>query len=181
VNEREAIQFILEELKEQRRADFDMYFEMRKNTTAQYDRFLDRLREIDEKERELNDSFPKPEPQMILPKPLRETVKDIFKQLPVPKSLDLSVADVRDERVMEEEAHERKSQVPAEEVAHYIVEYLKHADGSEPLRDIQYYVETEMNTQWSNFTEVMKRTMQLNPCIQRSKVRGYYIYKEDCK
>lgn len=54
MNEREALQFIMEELKEQRRADFDMYFEMRKNITNQYDRFLDRLRDLDDRDRELN-------------------------------------------------------------------------------------------------------------------------------
>lgn len=185
MNEREALEFVMQEIKEQRRADHEMYLDMRKQTTAMYERFLDRLRELDERDFQRRDPIvqavqqyesQKIQPQITATKPIStvQTIADIFKQLPVPKSSHLTPTELRVDKYEEEPSKQKR----LEDVLPYVVEYLKHADGSEPLRDIQYYVETEMNHNWNNFSGVMGNLMNLDPRIQRSKVRGYYIYKE---
>jgi hypothetical protein len=175
MNEREALQFIMEELKEQRRADFDMYFEMRKNITNQYDRFLDRLRDLDDRDRELNKVSP-PEPVIK-----HEKLRAFFEsKLPEPKFKgtpeELRVDRVKIEEPVESEKREYLN--IERDVLPIVVDYMKNADGSEPLRDIQYYVESELDTKWVNFSIVMSRVMENEPRIQRSKVKGYYIWRE---
>ena len=183
MNEREALKFVMEEIKEQRRADHEMYLDMRKQTTSMYERFLDRLRELDERDFEREERV-KP---LIMPKrelltsaePPQEQLKELqglFKTLPPAPSAHLTPSEIRVDKYEVEE--EKPKQVKMEDVYPLVVEFLKHADGSEPLRDIQYYVETEMNYTWTNFSQVMGDMMKADPRIQRSKVRGYYIYKE---
>jgi predicted KAP-like P-loop ATPase len=177
MNEREALQFIMEELKEQRRADFDMYFEMRKNITNQYDRFLDRLRDLDDRDRKLNEVEPKE--HIIKHEKLRAFFED---KLPEPKFKG-TTEELRVDRIKVEEEEpiksEKKEYVNIEkDVKPIVVEYMKNADGSEPLRDIQYYAESELGTTWVNFSIVMSRIMESEPRIQRSKVKGYYIWRD---
>jgi hypothetical protein len=175
MNEREAIQFIMEELKEQRRADFDMYFEMRKNITNQYERFLDRLRDLDEREAPRTLVIPR-EPEIK-----HEKLRAFFEsKLPEPKFKgtpeELRVDRVKIEEPVESEKREYLN--IERDVLPIVVDYMKNADGSEPLRDIQYYVESELDTKWVNFSIVMSRVMENEPRIQRSKVKGYYIWRE---
>lgn len=175
MNERQAIEFILEEIKEQRRADFDMYFEMRKQTTAQYERFLDRLRELDELDRELNAVSPREYVEDVPPPTYVPTVPYIH-TLPEPRFKGTK-EELRVDRI--EDEHEKKRYIDIEkEVAPLVIEYMMHADGSEPLRNIQYYVESELGQSWVNFSVVMSRIMDNEPRIQRSKVRGYYIWRD---
>jgi hypothetical protein len=128
MNEREAIAFILQELKEQRRADFDMYFEMRKNTTAQYERFLDRLREIDELDRELKAVTPPPEPGLIIPKSLTADLMKAYheaepgKVLPEPRFKGTE-SELRVDKY--EDTGTYKERVSMEDAVETIEQYLK--------------------------------------------------------
>lgn len=185
MNEREALQFVMEEIKKQRRADHEMYLDMRKQTTAMYERFLDRLRELDERDYERNRKTPLiiPKAHVTAAEPPKEQLTELqglFKTLPPAPSAHLTPSEMRVDRVEVEanEEEESRNYAKMEDVLPLVVDYLKHADGSEPLRDIQYYVESEMNYKWVNFSIVMSNLMTLDPRIQRSKVRGYYIYKE---
>jgi hypothetical protein len=181
MNEREAIEFIMQEIKEQRRADHEMYLDMRKQTTSTYDRFLDRLRELDERE------AVHVAPALVIPKTPTLTsaepseskkaeLKEIMHNLP--RHALHTVEEMRVDKYDLEEEETRK-QAKMDDVLPLVREYLKNADGSEPIRDIQYYVETELNHTWNNFSQVMIEMMKLDTRIQRSKVRGYFIYKEE--
>lgn len=50
MDERQAIEFILQEIKEQSRKDFELYFQLRTQRNEEYKMYLDRLRDIDERE-----------------------------------------------------------------------------------------------------------------------------------
>lgn len=129
MNERQAIQWILEELKEQRKQDFEMYFEMRKQTSMRYEALLNRLRFIDEKDRMMNavETLPEPEKKMEpihaykeLPKSEGEdhlirkhleqvrdngiqNLPDVVKDMPEPKNPDATPTSLMVERVDEDE------------------------------------------------------------------------------
>lgn len=166
MNEREAIQFILEELKEQRRADFDMYFEMRKTTTAQYERFLDRLREIDERDAESKVEI-LPEPAIIIPK----------EELPKPRFTG-TPEELRVDRVQESGYKER---VDSADVTEEIENFLATQKNPIGLPPIQKHIEKTFETHWNNFSTVMRRAVSVSPYIQVHKVsqRKYlYSYKE---
>lgn len=108
MNEREAIKWILEELKEQRKQDFDMYFEMRKQTTMRYDALMNRLRFIDEQDRRMNvkepikvepitnlKAFQKPVAESILMNHIKEVEEN---GLPKPRSMDMTPVELMAER-----------------------------------------------------------------------------------
>jgi hypothetical protein len=183
MNERQAIEFILDELKEQRRQDFDMYFEMRKYTSQKYNDLLNRLREIDERDVQtyvpptLVTAPPKVEMENFKPKPFTDTVKDIFKHLPAPKSQDLTPRDLSVEHAESKPTFRPSKLPPMVEIVPTVENFLK-ARKNEWFRtgEIQRFTQEMLQAEWTNFSEVMGRVVQVSPYInmdESSRVRKY--------
>lgn len=166
MNEREAIVFILEEIKEQRRQDFEMYFEMRKSNNNTYERFLDRLREIDELDRELNQKEPIRVPSR------EEELRETFKTLPPARAEFISPAEMRVDRIPVEWS--------IEDTVTLVENFLKKTKHPVYLAQIQAFVELKFQKHWKNFADVMRRVMELSPFIvvDKSQKAHLYSYKE---
>jgi hypothetical protein len=158
-NEREAIRLEMEDLKEQSRKDFDFYFEMRKFRNERMTQLQNRLRDLDE----------------IEYKRSIEPIKVVKIEKPfTPKNQDMKPTDLMIDRIESIES-DKKSKVPYTELSNDITHYLME-NGDKPLNEIKSYIQHIHNTQWRNFSSVMKKVMEMNPNIKADKTRKNYIY-----
>lgn len=179
MNEREAIEFIMEEIKEQRRADHDMYFEMRKNTTDTYNRFLDRLRELDDKEREERKPLVIEKPTLTSPEMTKEEesgLRTLFKQLPVARHMHVTPQEMNVDRIREETSF-TKNLVPDEVIVPAVEQYLENTDGWVGSRHIKMAMESKFGVEWTNFSNVMERVMDFSPLVEVDKSGKRYLYR----
>lgn len=180
-NERDAIQFELDELREQARRDDEFYLSIRKQRAERYDQIMDRLRVIDGRDAQVN----KKETPLVTN--LRTILEDVPKPaeerpdfMPLSQLVKLE-AEQKQETPLEKKVREEKlarpkkrGYVPVERITTKVLEYLEVFKGEQPLRDIQHFVETELGINWVNFSVVMKRAMEINPRIKKADKQGYY-------
>lgn len=231
MNERDAISFIMEELKEQRRHDFEMYFEMRQHTTSMYNALLERLREVDdlerhmkvpgskeirnvkgiseEKARELYNSIrteyasskplgqpvamvdfnseakvlPEPKTSMT-PEELRVDKYDIqdledeleeLDKLELEEDPDITIANKLDE---EKETVQHDKPPVQDLVTAKIIEFLQKKGTWCHFAEIQTYVEAELEHEFLNFSNNVKRATNVSKHIQVKKINARkFLYK----
>jgi hypothetical protein len=193
VNEREAIEFEMNELKEQGRLDFDLYFDLRKHRNERYSELQDRLRTIDERDMKITTptvnhiQVKRPDAReaqtVIIPLHLRERTKD----LPDAKSAHMTQGEMRVDRIkLEKEPvkpkKDKKALAPFEETTEAIEAYLKNRYPKwVPTREIKKVIEKQFQVEWSNFSNVMERALQFSPYLEVDKTKPrkhYYRYKE---
>jgi hypothetical protein len=194
VNEREPIEFEMNELKEQGRLDFDLYFDLRKHRNERYSQLQDRLRTIDERDMKVNTPIvnhiqvKRPDAReaqtVIVPLHLRERTKD----LPDAKSAHMTQGEMRVDRIKVEEKPvkstrvDKKSLAPIEETTEAIEVYLKNRYPKwVPTRDVKKVIEKQFQVEWKNFSNVMERAIQFSPYIEVNKTqkrKHVYRYKE---
>lgn len=187
--ERDAILFEMNELKEQGRLDCDMYFELRKHRNQRYNELQDRLRIIDEREGIKEIPVAPPVPQIIVQKPTvhpeRKTLRELFKELPPARSSHMTQSEMRADRIkVEEEVQPQKhtnAYASVVETTEAIENYLKTQVVRVPLKKVQQGVEKILNKHWANFSDVMRRALDLSPYIKVDETnhRKLYFYKED--
>lgn len=174
MNERQAIEFIMNEIKEQRRADFEFYLKMRNQSTETYERFLDRLRELDERETKVKMEEPVKPAGFFNPN--FEQIKETLKDIPIPRSAHMTQSEMRVDRIKVE----KKTTTSYEEATEEIERYLKEIKHPTTLKDIQKNVETRLNKHWSNFHDVMKKALELSPFIHVERINArkfFYSYR----
>lgn len=178
MNEREAIAFEMQDLKEQGRLDFEMYFELRKFRSKRYNELQERLREIDEVERNAKRVATTPKIEVKLPKP-RETQPFTLpwsakKELPEPRFKE-SVEDLRTDRVASKKGHPN-AKVPIEEVVHEVEQYLQSVRKPVRLGSIRKHLELTFSTTWQNYNTLMKHVLEYSPYIQVDKTTKWFLY-----
>lgn len=164
-NEREAILFEMQDLKEQSRKDFDFYFEMRKYRNQRYNELQDRLRDLDEIQfnREKSVDLDSLYPSIIKEKPF------------TPKSQDMTPLELELERV---EKPSERGFVPLEKLVPAIEDFLE-SNGSSQLNQIQAHMEAKFGTHWTNFNTTLKHAMKRTKHIgvdKTNKRRFLYFY-----
>jgi hypothetical protein len=165
--ERDAIEFEMNELKEQARRDYDIYLTSRNMRNERYSQLMDRLREIDERPhrkevvlknkditKEMWESV-KNAPAMVLPQPK-------FKGNPQELRVDY--------------VEEKKKYVPLEEVDSVVEGYLKERAEDVRIGEIKEYTEETLDQHWENFNAVMRKIMSVNPRIIKGRRKGFYKY-----
>lgn len=173
MNEREAIRLEMEELKEQGRRDWELYFEMRKHRNDRYTELQNRLREIDVRD---SDREIMVEKQEFKPLSARVTERiENEKDLPVAKSADMTPKEMVVDRVARPKrkgVHRGKQpQVPHGLLQQTIEEFLRHADQPLTSKDIEDYVREKHGATFVNFNEVMRRVMGTSPFIRKTNTR----------
>lgn len=169
--ERDAIQFELEELREQARRDDEFYLEVRAQRHQRYSALMDRLRQVDAIIHEEKESVPKPV-ELVLPSINFDEIKQENGGF-----LPLSKRSSIEERINKEMQARKTQRVyhSIEAVASKIAYYLEIM-GESKLKDIQDYVQQELGMKWNNFTSTINRAMKTNPRIKRTDKKGVYFY-----
>lgn len=184
--ERDAIQFEMEELKEQARRDFEIYIDSRRHRNERYDQLQNRLREIDMAERQPTRPQPPVQPlseiiQKIQPETFRKPVvlepsgADGFT---IPQWKEVSETEKKLKEEMKPKNRKKRKYVSTEIVLTKVLEFLI-ANGKSTLKQIQEYVEAELNTKWTNFNTPMSRVMALTKKIERVDNKYKYVPRED--
>lgn len=195
--EREAIKFEMEELKVQASRDFEIYLSSRNQRNERYSQLMDRLREIDERSirnkgavqvvKEVDNFLRKKEESKPIVfnvnKPLPEarwggTIQDLRVDKVRPNQEIIVKSEPEQEEVEKPKRSKKKGKyVTIEEVDPLVEKYLRFRQGEERVRDIQEYVEKELDTKWVNFSSIMARILALNPRIKKANRQGYYFYE----
>lgn len=198
--EREAILMEMQELKEQGRLDYDMYFELRKFRNERYNQLQDRLRIIDDR-----DKLEKPQyvprssepPKMTPLSPSVDVGKTfvqnnehelqtLFKTLPVPKVRDIQPSELKYDRIRKEEEKKihqsqkyRGKVFPTPiETTEAIERYLKHIGYAVRTKQIKQAMERQFDIEWTNFSNVLERAVELSPYIHVNKTKPrQYTYQ----
>jgi hypothetical protein len=170
MNERQAIHFEMQELKEQSRRDFDMYFELRKHRNQRYNELQNRLREIDERDMKAP-QLPQIESNYHNP------------GLPTPKAQDFTVEQLRVDKYEEEITDGRTKRIIADynEISETVEEFLR-INGPSKLKSIKRVMERRFNKKWANYNSVLKKVMTMNKKVQvmrEGKDNLYFYAKED--
>lgn len=197
-DERTAIRIAIQEMKEQTRMDYDLYLESRRLRNEQINIMLDRLRELDHRD-EIVELKYKRQLEEIQKQDTRTLTSNLNeKVVPNKEGIDnsaealtklqkrkeeqaqLKLKEVR-ENVSSNIKEERLSnpirgslkRVSSERIETLIVTYLR-GNGEVSLKAIKGHVESEVNTQWKNFGDVMQKIMSHNKRVKRASKRGYY-------
>jgi hypothetical protein len=168
MNERQAIEFELHELKEQSRKDFDMYFELRKHRNQRYSELQNRLREIDERDMNISKA------QQIA----ESAYNNPFYSLPKPKANGMSVIDLRVDKYNEEPVKKKRrsaATVNYNEIINVIKEALRENNHTK-LKPIKNKLETTFNKKWANYNSVMRLAMEYDNTIKAKKIGKDNIY-----
>lgn len=158
MDEREAIQFEMQDLREQSRLDFEMYFELRKQKSQRYNELLNRLRELDDRD---------------LYRPIQEPqnpIKSLDKL--IPRHELVTVQEMKLDRV-----REPKGNVLADydEIIKVVEEFLKDKNPM-AVKYIKPYVENHFGVKWTNFNNVMKRVMESSNHVSVDKTYKSFLY-----
>jgi len=202
MNEREAIALEMQELKEQGRLDWEMYFELRRHRNQRYNELQDRLRQIDERDSRIE--WEREHQPPVIPPPPEE--KRHFKltprvkgeepeELPKPKNLDIEPEELKLKRYEEEEEEPEGEPVSLAEIkrekekptysegVEKICEYLKEKEGEwVAFNLIERYAEAQLNYKYTNFSNVLRRAISLVPEIKVQKITArqfLYTWKTD--
>jgi hypothetical protein len=175
-NEREAIREEIQELKEQNRRDYDLYFESRKYRNIRVEELLNRLRELDERDKEYMR-----QPQEV-PVVIPESVPIVEEPKPKPE-VKAGLSETKKEYVQEniqKELNKRRTkakQIPIEKLETIIVERLrKNGDNKEvQVKELKRFAEVVFDTEWKNFNNPLKRITMKNKRIVNSRY-GFYKY-----
>lgn len=193
-DERKAIQLAVQDLKEQTRMDYELYFESRRVRNEQISILLERLRELDERDKivELKystryNSTQNQEPSGVAtPEPTKEKETESMQdqllkaqllqggipEVKLPEKRDIVASRIREQALSN--THRTKSKkVPQERIEQLIMTYLTE-HGESQIRFIQKYVEETVNQKWSNFSATVKKIMERNKRIQKGHKMGYY-------
>lgn len=190
-DERKAIEQAIQDLKEQTRMDYDLYLESRKVRNEQISVLLDRLRELDVRDRDIlaNESIEK-----LHSNKAPDTTEDWKKRKEERLREQEKIEDAEKERKLEEKrkivsenikkvntktftAKSRK--VKFERIVNLVVDYLYEKDGEVPLHEIKKYVENETGASWTNFGEVVRRLMDSHSKVRKGSKRGYYYLEKE--
>lgn len=149
MNEREAIKFEMEMLKEESRRDFDMYFELRKYKSKRFSELQDRLREIDERDMYAENTPPQPKQPEI-------TTLDKL----IPKSYHMTPVDLQVERVITQDPPKKRTGktqlVDYDVLTKEVEEFLKTQNEPVKLGPIKRAMEEKFQVSWTNFNTTMK-------------------------
>jgi hypothetical protein len=166
MNERQAIEFEMQLLKEESRRDFEMYFELRKQSRERYTQLQNRLRQIDERD------MYKP------PAPIEEPARL------VPKSADMSIEQLRVDKYKEPAKKANRGGkaplVPNDKLIPFIEDFLKVLNNPVHLKLIRSAAEREFNVTWANFNTVMRNAVKGSKhiAIDKEQKNWFYSYKE---
>jgi hypothetical protein len=165
--ERDAIEFEMNELKEQARRDYEIYLTSRNMRNERYSQLMDRLREIDERPHRKEVVLKNKEVTKEMWESVKNTPPTI---LPQPKFQ----GDVQELRV--DYIDKPRKYVKLEEIDPVVQEFLKEQGYSVQAKDIQKHVESKLGAKWENFSGIMYRLIELNPRIKKASKRGMYYY-----
>lgn len=188
MNEREAIALELASVREQGQLDREMYLESRKYNQTRQEELLNRLRELDERDIKL-----KREEKI---EKLREEgfiVTDSGKEIPQPKSVDLSATQLQVERVESKKdrvivgekdkrvGNGKVAKVPYDDIVSFMEGLLRGRDPLD-LVELRKLTEEYFGTTWVNFsglvTKLLKRTDKLD-VDKTNRRRHLFYYKEN--
>ena len=164
MNEREAIKFEMEMLKEESRRDFEMYFELRKQSRQRMEQLQNRLRAIDE--RDANPTY--------------KSVNIPSSRYNIAKSSHLSVNELMVDKYAEPTNKpynaKSKSLVPYDNVVAFVEGFLKELGEPVKLKVIKEATEKHFNVKWSNFNNVMSKVTLMSYRVKAEKGLKDYLY-----
>jgi hypothetical protein len=168
-DEREAIYFEMQELKELGRREFDLYFEMRKHRNQRYSELQNRLRELDEIEYRRMSQSNNPVTDNTV------TGQD-GKVLPMPKNIDRTVTDLRTEP--RETNNINKAKVDYVILTAKIESFLQ-SNGPQKSNVIRNYAEKEFGIKWANFNSTLKNILRRSDKVKVDTTSKQHIYYYD--
>lgn len=195
-DERKAIEMAIQDLKEQTRMDFDLYFESRKIRTEQISILLSRLRELDERDNIVQIKYRKAAERVLVDtlgsldtiveeeeakkaRLLEERALERQRQLEkreqekLEEKRKLISESIQKEKLVSKPQKAGHTYVPIERVETLVLAYLEQ-NGEQPLRKIKEYVEEQTGASWKNFSEVVRKIKANSSSIEYGDVRGYY-------
>jgi hypothetical protein len=197
MNEREAIEYVMKELKEMRSHDSQMYWEMRNQTTKRYDELLNRLREIDEraiakkhvevKKMPTRDEIQARIKQRLQSRPMEDIIQEqrnVEKELPSPRfkespqelRVDKYPVEKKEEKPKRVYSDKRYALAPVEDVKNAIEAFLKEKDDFLPIKPIKQHIEQKFNITYTNFNDIMTRSIKKSRHIKVDKTSKKFLY-----
>ncbi|PHE64249.1 hypothetical protein COF68_05245 [Bacillus toyonensis] len=188
MNEREAIALELASVREQGQLDREMYLESRKYNQTRQEELLNRLRELDERDIKL-----KREEKI---EKLREEgfiVTDSGKEIPQPKSVDLSATQLQVERVeskkdkviVKEKTNRvgrgKVVKVPYNDIVSFMEGLLRDRDPIDKV-ELRQLTEEYFGTKWANFSGLLVKLLDMSNHLDVDKTnrrRHLFYYKEN--